>query len=93
MSDYFQGHINAGSPEVAIALHDEMLRVGLEPDRLTYNTLISACVRTGKLDVAMSFYKQLKVARMYLKCLFWPLYIFKLNKNCIGYFITFDCVF
>lgn len=64
---YFQGHINAGSPEVAIALHEEMLHLGLDPDRLTYNTLIFACVKTEKLDVAMSFYKQLKVARMYLK--------------------------
>ncbi|KAJ4709703.1 putative Pentatricopeptide repeat-containing protein [Melia azedarach] len=55
-----KGHINAGSPEVAIALHEEMLHLGLDPDRLTYNTLIFACVKTEKLDVAMSFYKQLK---------------------------------
>lgn len=62
-----KGHISAGSPEAAIKLHDEMSRVGLEPDRLSYNTLISACIKSEKLDVAMSFYEQLKVASMYLK--------------------------
>ncbi|TXG62370.1 hypothetical protein EZV62_013733 [Acer yangbiense] len=55
-----KGHISAGSPEVAITLHDDMLHLGLEPDRLTYNTLIFACVKATKLDVAMSFYEQLK---------------------------------
>lgn len=64
---HFQGHISAGSPEVVINLHDEMSHVGLDPDRLIYNTLISACIKTEKLDVAMSFYEQLKVASMYLK--------------------------
>lgn len=55
-----KGHISAGSPEVVINLHDEMSHVGLDPDRLIYNTLISACIKTEKLDVAMSFYEQLK---------------------------------
>ncbi|KAL5782898.1 hypothetical protein ACOSP7_007927 [Xanthoceras sorbifolium] len=55
-----KGHISAGCPEAAITLHDEMLHLGLEPDRLTYNILIFACVKTEKLDVAMSFYEQLK---------------------------------
>ncbi|XP_031276422.1 pentatricopeptide repeat-containing protein At5g10690 isoform X2 [Pistacia vera] len=55
-----KGHINAGSPEVVLTLHEEMLDLGLEPDRLTYNTLIFACVKSEKLDVAMSFYEQLK---------------------------------
>ncbi|XP_044462915.1 pentatricopeptide repeat-containing protein At5g10690 isoform X2 [Mangifera indica] len=55
-----KGHINAGSPEVALTLHEEMLDLGLDPDRLTYNTLIFACVKIEKLDVAMSFYEQLK---------------------------------
>lgn len=63
----FQGHINAGSPEVALTLHEEMLDLGLDPDRLTYNTLIFACVKIEKLDVAMSFYEQLKVSSMCLK--------------------------
>lgn len=52
---YFQGHISAGCPEVVINLHDEMSHVGLEPDSLSYNTLISACIKTKKLDVTMPF--------------------------------------
>lgn len=65
-----QGHISAGSPDVALTLLDEMLYLGLEPDRLTYNALILAHVKTEKLDVAMSFHEQLKVASMYLKAQF-----------------------
>ncbi|KAK4839745.1 hypothetical protein QYF36_024589 [Acer negundo] len=55
-----KGHISAGSPELVITLHDDMLHLGLEPDRLTYNTLIFSCVKATKLDVAMSFYERLK---------------------------------
>lgn len=56
-----------GSPESTIAMHDEILRVGLNPDRLTYNTLISACVKCNKLDAAMRFFEEMKVPSMYLK--------------------------
>ncbi|KAL9442782.1 hypothetical protein AB3S75_016198 [Citrus x aurantiifolia] len=55
-----KGHISAGCPEVVINLHDEMSHVGLEPDSLSYNTLISACIKTKKLDVTMPFNEQLK---------------------------------
>ncbi|KAH9798574.1 pentatricopeptide repeat-containing protein [Citrus sinensis] len=54
------GHISAGCPEVVINLHDEMSHVGLEPDSLSYNILISACIKTKKLDVTMPFNEQLK---------------------------------
>lgn len=59
---HFQGHITAKNPEAAISLHNEMSHLGLKLDRLSYNTLILACVKTGKLDVAVSFYEELKVA-------------------------------
>ncbi|KAK9207731.1 hypothetical protein WN944_000077 [Citrus x changshan-huyou] len=52
---FMKGHISAGCPEVVINLHDEMSHVGLEPDSLSYNTLISACIKTKKLDVTMPF--------------------------------------
>ncbi|KAK9210754.1 hypothetical protein WN943_000127 [Citrus x changshan-huyou] len=55
-----KGHISAGCPEVVINLHDEMSHVGLEPDSLSYNILISACIKTKKLDVTMPFNEQLK---------------------------------
>lgn len=40
---------------------NEILRQGIMPDRLTYNTLILACVQSGKLDAAMQFFGEMKV--------------------------------
>lgn len=40
---------------------NEILRQGIMPDRLTYNTLILACVESGKLDAAMQFFGEMKV--------------------------------
>jgi pentatricopeptide repeat protein len=42
-------------------MHDEIIRLGKKPDRLTYNTLISACVKAGKLDAAMQYFEEMKV--------------------------------
>lgn len=44
-----------------------MLRQGLRPDKLTYNTLILGAVKTGKLDSAMQFLEEMKVSRKYWK--------------------------
>ncbi|KAK6782690.1 hypothetical protein RDI58_020486 [Solanum bulbocastanum] len=55
-----KGYINTGCPEVALRLHDEILRHGLNLDKLTYNTLILACVESGKLDVAIQFFEGMK---------------------------------
>ncbi|XP_060208034.1 pentatricopeptide repeat-containing protein At5g10690 [Lycium barbarum] len=55
-----KGYISTGNPEAALSLHDEILRHGLILDKLTYNTLILACVETGKLDVAMQFFEGMK---------------------------------
>lgn len=62
-----KGYINSGSPQAAVVLLDEMLRLGLEPDRPTYNTLINACIKCGDLDAAMKFLKEMKVTCVYLK--------------------------
>ncbi|XP_065851513.1 pentatricopeptide repeat-containing protein At5g10690 isoform X1 [Euphorbia lathyris] len=55
-----KGYINAGCPQAALAVQDEMLHLGLTPDRLTYNTLIHACVKSEMLDVAMHFFEEMK---------------------------------
>ncbi|CAN4128234.1 unnamed protein product [Withania somnifera] len=55
-----KGYISTGCPEAALNLHGEILRHGLKLDKLTYNTLILACVETGKLDVAMQFFEGMK---------------------------------
>ncbi|KAJ4835885.1 hypothetical protein Tsubulata_030865 [Turnera subulata] len=55
-----KGYINIGRPKDALALHAEILRAGLTPDRLTYNTLISACVKTQNFDAAIRFMEEMK---------------------------------
>ena len=61
----FQGYISSGVPQAALALYNEMLNLELKPDKLTYNTLISACVKINKLDAAMYFFEEMKVTNMY----------------------------
>jgi pentatricopeptide repeat protein len=56
-----QGHINSGCPDTAINMFNEILHQGIMPDRLTYNTLILACVESEKLDVAMQLFAEMKV--------------------------------
>ncbi|XP_062165554.1 pentatricopeptide repeat-containing protein At5g10690 [Alnus glutinosa] len=55
-----KGYINSGLPQSAITAYEEILRLGLKPDKLTYNTLIFACVKTEKLDGAMHVLKEMK---------------------------------
>ncbi|XP_028223244.1 pentatricopeptide repeat-containing protein At5g10690-like isoform X3 [Glycine soja] len=55
-----KGYINSGCPHTAINMLNEILRQGIMPDRLTYNTLILACVQSGKLDAAMQFFEEMK---------------------------------
>ncbi|XP_073223621.1 pentatricopeptide repeat-containing protein At5g10690 isoform X2 [Cicer arietinum] len=55
-----KGYINAGCPHTAINMHTEILHQGIMPDRLTYNTLLLACVQCEKLDVAMQLFEEMK---------------------------------
>ncbi|KAK7384847.1 hypothetical protein VNO78_30550 [Psophocarpus tetragonolobus] len=55
-----KGYINSGCPHTAINMLNEILRQGIMPDRHTYNILILACVESGKLDVAMQFFEEMK---------------------------------
>ncbi|PIN05028.1 hypothetical protein CDL12_22430 [Handroanthus impetiginosus] len=55
-----KGYIISGCPQAALGVHDEMLRHGLNPDRLSYNTLIFACIKNDNLDTAMLFLEQMK---------------------------------
>ncbi|KAH9798576.1 pentatricopeptide repeat-containing protein [Citrus sinensis] len=53
-----------GSPKLSArlicGLVNALIEAGLEPDSLSYNILISACIKTKKLDVTMPFNEQLK---------------------------------
>ncbi|KAK6129854.1 hypothetical protein DH2020_036440 [Rehmannia glutinosa] len=55
-----KGYITAGCPQAALGVHDEILRHGLNPDRLSYNTLIFACIKNENLGAAMLFFEQMK---------------------------------
>ncbi|XP_008466304.2 pentatricopeptide repeat-containing protein At5g10690 isoform X3 [Cucumis melo] len=55
-----KGYISSSVPQAALAMYNEMLNLELKPDRLTYNTLISACVKINKLDAAMHFFEEMK---------------------------------
>ncbi|CAJ1972203.1 unnamed protein product [Sphenostylis stenocarpa] len=55
-----KGYINSGYPHTAINMLNEILRQDIMPDRLTYNTLILACVESEKLDTAMQFFEEMK---------------------------------
>ncbi|KAG4144892.1 hypothetical protein ERO13_D05G066800v2 [Gossypium hirsutum] len=63
-----KGYINTGCPQAAINLHEEIQLLGLEPDRLTYNTLIFACVKAENLEAAMRFFKEMKDKAQRLCC-------------------------
>ncbi|XP_011045813.1 PREDICTED: pentatricopeptide repeat-containing protein At5g10690 [Populus euphratica] len=63
-----KGYISAGCPQDALPVHDEILELGLTPDRFTYNTLISACVKAGKLDAAMQFFDEMKDKSQNFSC-------------------------
>ncbi|KAF9614450.1 hypothetical protein IFM89_018686 [Coptis chinensis] len=58
-----KGYIKDGSPQDAFAVRDEILRQGLKPDRLTYNTLVFACVKSRQMDAAMQLFAEMKVSR------------------------------
>ncbi|PSS11287.1 Pentatricopeptide repeat-containing protein [Actinidia chinensis var. chinensis] len=55
-----KGYASTDYPLAALAVHDEILRQGLNPDRHTYNTLIFASVKAGRLDAAIHFLEDMK---------------------------------
>ncbi|CAD6219133.1 unnamed protein product [Miscanthus lutarioriparius] len=55
-----KGYIKSNFPLGALTVKDEILRQGLKPDRLTYNTIISACVKSAEIDKAIRFLEDMK---------------------------------
>ncbi|GFZ08234.1 pentatricopeptide (PPR) repeat-containing protein [Actinidia rufa] len=55
-----KGYASTDYPLSALAVHDEILRQGLNPDRHTYNTLIFASVKAGRLDAVIHFLEDMK---------------------------------
>ncbi|XP_024318965.1 pentatricopeptide repeat-containing protein At5g10690 isoform X1 [Brachypodium distachyon] len=55
-----KGYIKSNFPLGALTVKDEILRQGLKPDRLTYNTIIFACVKASEIDKAFRFLEDMK---------------------------------
>ncbi|XP_008805415.1 pentatricopeptide repeat-containing protein At5g10690 isoform X2 [Phoenix dactylifera] len=55
-----KGYANTDFPLAALTIRDEMLCQGLKPDKLTYNTLIFACIRDGRTDTAIQLLAEMK---------------------------------
>uniref|UniRef100_N1R302 Pentatricopeptide repeat-containing protein n=1 Tax=Aegilops tauschii TaxID=37682 RepID=N1R302_AEGTA len=58
--DTLQGYIKSNFPLGALTVKDEILRQGLKPDRLTYNTIIFACVKSAEIEKAFQFLEDMK---------------------------------
>ncbi|KAG9455954.1 hypothetical protein H6P81_000462 [Aristolochia fimbriata] len=55
-----KGYTNTDCPLDALLVHDEILRQGLKPDRLTFNTLLLACVKSKEMSLAVQFFAKMK---------------------------------
>ncbi|KAJ0985021.1 hypothetical protein J5N97_003377 [Dioscorea zingiberensis] len=55
-----KGYLKTDFPQGALTIRDEILRQGLKPDKITYNTLVFACVKSGDLDAAFQLIAEMK---------------------------------
>jgi len=53
-----QACFNNRQPQKAIALHDQILAEGLQPDEFLYSALVGGCLRAGLLERAMELAKE-----------------------------------
>ncbi|CAL4927603.1 unnamed protein product [Urochloa decumbens] len=50
-----------GLGEEAVGLFEEMVRVGVKPDRITYIGVFSACTHAGFVDKGKAYYEQMRI--------------------------------
>ncbi|XP_074334241.1 pentatricopeptide repeat-containing protein At5g10690 [Apium graveolens] len=55
-----KGYISTGSPQSALRVFDDIRQQGLNPDKLTYNTIIFACVKMNDLKSALRIFQEMK---------------------------------
>ncbi|MCO5609596.1 hypothetical protein L7F22_063826 [Adiantum nelumboides] len=55
-----KGYARSTSPLEALKLRDEIDRLGLQPQKITFNSLILACVRGGDLEQGIQMLKEMK---------------------------------
>lgn len=55
-------HAHGGQPEDVKGLIEEMTAVGLKPDTISYNYLLTSYCRNGRMDEAMKLYEELEAS-------------------------------
>lgn len=60
-----QGYSRSTNPLDALKLREDMTRLGLQPQKITFNSLILACVRGGDLKEALQLLKEMKVCDIF----------------------------
>jgi len=60
----FRGCYLVERKELAMFLVNEMIQLGLKPDRITYDRLILVCLKVGDLEDALSYYEELVTQRV-----------------------------
>jgi pentatricopeptide repeat protein len=78
----FRGCHRSARKELAMFFANEMIQLGLEPDRITYDRLILVCLQAGDLEDALLYYEEMtstpsKKGKMKPRRLTWELLIHK----------------
>jgi pentatricopeptide repeat protein len=55
----FRGCHRSARKELAMFFANEMIQLGLEPDRITYDRLILVCLQAGDLEDALLYYEEM----------------------------------
>ena len=76
----FKGCSWAARKELAMFLANEMMQLGLKPDRITYDRLILICVETDSLGDALLYYEEMRASDMFPRPFTWE----KLILQCIA---------
>jgi len=56
----FQGCHRSARKELAMFFANEMVKLGLKPDRITYDRLILVCLESGDLEDALLYYEEMR---------------------------------
>lgn len=75
------GHAHGGEPEDVKRLIEDMSAVGLRPDTISYNYLLTCYCRNGRMDEAMKLYQELEASGFKPKAATFRTLIYYLSKN------------
>ncbi|KAJ4287762.1 hypothetical protein N0V90_012466 [Kalmusia sp. IMI 367209] len=64
-NDLFRGCHKEGRKELAMYLANEMIELGIKPDRVTYDRLILVCLKSGDVNDALLYYEEMRSEGFY----------------------------